>query len=253
VARVFLAGELARLPGLPELLAPEVDGPVQPLSLEGPACAVPAEDAPAYALPLGLALLGHQGARAPRLNLRRGDLAFTRDFEHIKGRVVRLALAAAVLVVLALASAGVKMFALARHEALLDKALCEAEQKLVGRCFDNFLEAESVLKGRGPGGAALPKASAVDLLAELSERVPKEVEVRFEKLDVTRDKLHLEGATSSAENVDRLVTALKASRCFADAHSGATRKRGDGKFEFSIDSGLSCLESGAREPAGGKG
>jgi general secretion pathway protein L len=253
VARVLLAGELARLPGLAELLAPEVDGPVQPLLLEGPAATIPAEDAPTYGLALALALRGHQGSHAPRLNLRRGPLAYTRDFEHVKGKVIRLAVAAALLVVLALASAGMKMFALARQGALLDKALCDAEQKLVGKCFDNYLEAESVLKGKGPGGAALPKASAVDLLAELSERVPRDVEVKFEKMDVTRDKLHLEGATATAENVDRLVSALKTSRCFGDAKSGATRKRGDGKFEFSIDSGLTCLESGAREPAGGKG
>lgn len=253
IARLLLAGELARLPGLAELLAPEVEAPVQPLVLEGPAGAIPAGDAPGYALALSLALIGHQGARAPRLNLRRGDLAFTRDFEHVKGRVVRLAVAAAALVLMALASAGVKMFALARQEKLLDDALCEVSQKLVGRCFDNRLELEAVLKGRGPGGAALPKASAVDILAELSERVPMAVQVKFEKLEVTREKLHLEGATDSAENVDRLVTALKSSRCFGDAHSGAARKRGDGKFEFTIDSGLGCLESGIREPAGGKG
>ena len=51
------------------------------------------------------------GSRAPRLNLRRGDLAFTRDFEHVKGKVVRLASYAALVVLLAIVSAGVKAFA----------------------------------------------------------------------------------------------------------------------------------------------
>jgi general secretion pathway protein L len=253
ISRLLLCGELGRLPGLPELLAPEVEAPVQPLVLEGPAATIPTEDAPGYALALSLALIGHQGSRAPRLNLRRGELAYTRDFEHVKGRVVRLAVAAALLVVLALASAGVKVFALARQERLLDAALCDAEQKLLGKCYDDYSVAESVLRGRGPGGAALPRASAVDLLAELAEKVPATVPVRFEKMEVTRDKLHLEGATDSAENVDQLVSALKASRCFGEARSGATRRRSDGKFEFSIDSGLTCLDSGARAPAGGKG
>ncbi len=103
-----------------------------------------------------------------------------------------------------------------------------------------------MLRGRGTGGG-LPRASAVDLLTELSERVPPEVQVRFEKMDVTRDKLHLEGATDAAESVDKLVTGLKTSRCFTDAHSGSARKRADGKFEFSIDSGLSCLDTGVRD------
>ncbi len=255
ITRVLLAGELGRLPGLPELLAPEVDGgAVQPLALQGPAAQeLPPEDAPAYALALSLALRGHQGLRAGRLNLRRGDLAYTRDFEHVKGRVARLALAAALLVLLAIASAGVKVFALSRQERLLDRALCDAEQKLIGKCYANFEEAQSVLRGRGSSGAALPKATAVDLLGELSERVPADVKVRFEKMDLTRDKLHLEGATDSPESVDKLVTGLKASRCFTDARSGSARRRPDGKFEFSIDSGLTCLDSGAREDAGGRG
>jgi general secretion pathway protein L len=189
VARLLLAGELGRLPGLPEMLAPEVEGAaVQPLALEGPAAQeIPAEDAPGYALAMALALRGHQGARAGRLNLRRGDLAYTRDFEHVKGRVVRLALAAALLVVLAIASAGVKVFALSRQERLLDRALCDAEQKLIGKCYPNFEEAQAVLRGHGAGGAALPKATAVDLLTELSGRVPQDVKVRFDKMDVTRD------------------------------------------------------------------
>ncbi len=254
VSRVLLAGELGRLPGLPELLAPEVEAGVQPLALAGPAAQeIPADDAPAYALALALALRGHQGVRAGRLNLRRGELAYTRDFEHVKGRVSRLALAAALLVVLAIASAGVKVFALSRQEGLLDRALCDAEQKLIGKCYPNFEEAQAVLRGKGGAGAALPKATAIDLLTELSDRVPPDVKVRFEKMDVTRDKLHLEGDTDSAESVDKLVTGLRGSRCFTDARSGGARRRGDGKFDFSIDSGLTCLEGGAREAAGGRG
>jgi general secretion pathway protein L len=249
----LIAGELGRLPGLPEILQPEVEGPVEPLSLESAtAQALPPEDAPAYALALALALRGHQGSRAPRLNLRRGDLAFTRDFEHVKGRVARLALAGAVLLVLAIASAGVKVFALSRQEALLDKALCEAEQKLIGKCYPNFEEAQAVLQGHSTG-SSLPRATAVDILAEISERVPAGLQVRFEKMEVTREKLHLEGATESAENVDKIVNGLKGSRCFPDARSGSARRRPDGKFEFSVDAGLSCLDTGAREPAGGKG
>jgi|GEM_PF-653380 len=253
VARLHLAGELGRLPGLPELLAPEVDGPVQPLVLEGPSATIPADDAPAYALALALALHGHLGARAPRLNLRRGEHAYTRDFEHLKGRVAKLAWAAAAVVLLAVASSGVKMAALSRHQAVLDRSRCEAEQKLLGKCYPSWEEAESVLRGRGAGGGALPKASAVDLLVEVADRIPADVAVKFDKIDLTREKLHLEGSTDSAENVDRMVNALKSSACFNDAKPGASRRRADGKFEFSIDTGLTCLESGVHPAGGGRG
>ncbi|HET8539680.1 MAG TPA: pilus assembly protein PilM [Anaeromyxobacter sp.] len=254
VDRLLLAGEAARLAGLSDVLAPEVEGTVAPLALAGPAAqGIPAAEAPGLALALALALRGHQGSRAPRLNLRRGALAFTRDFEHVKGKVARLGAYAALVLLLAIASAGVKYFALARQEAALDRALCDAEEKIIGRCFSNFEEAQAVLRGRGTIGEALPRVSAVDLFAELSDRVPPEVPMRLERIEVTKDKLHLQGTTEAAENVDRIVAGLKASRCFADARSGGARRRStDGKFEFSIDASLTCLEQG-REPSGGRG
>jgi general secretion pathway protein L len=254
VERLLLAGEAARLAGLADVLAPEVEGTVEPLALSGPAAhGIAAADAPGLALALALALRGHQGSRAPRLNLRRGDLAYTRDFEHLKGKVARLGAYAALVILLALASSGVKYFALVRQEATLDKALCDAEQKIIGRCFANFEEAQAVLRGRGAAAGSLPRVSAVDLFAELSERVPPEVPVRLDRIEITKEKLHVQGTTDAAENVDRLVAGLKTSRCFGDARSGGARRRGsDGKFEFSIDASLTCLETG-REAPGGRG
>jgi general secretion pathway protein L len=92
----------------------------------------------------------------------------------------------------------------------------------------------------------------VELYAELGARVGGEgaVPVRLDRVEITKDKLHLQGTTDAAENVDKITTALKASRCFADARSGGARRRSnDSKFEFSIDASLTCLESG-REAGG---
>lgn len=252
VTRLHLAGEAARLPGLAEVLAPEVEGPVAPVALAGPAEKIPAAEAPGLALALALALRGHLGARAGRLNLRRGELSYTRDFEHLKGRIARLGAYAALVLAVAILSAGVKVFALSRQESALDRALCDAETRIIGRCFPNFEEAQAVLRGKAGPGATLPRVSAVDLLAELSAKNPEGVPVRFDRIEITRDKLHLQGTTDAAENVDRIAAALKSSRCFADARSGGARRRGsDGKFEFSIDASLTCLDTGRDGAQGG--
>ncbi len=242
VRRLLLAGETARLPGLAELLAPEVPAAVEPIAFAGPVSErIPPAEAPGLALALALALRGHQGSRAPRLNLRRGDLAYTRDFQHLRGKVVRLGVYAGLVLLLALVGASAKFFALSRHETLLDKALCDVTQKVVGRCFDDFSVAESVLKGRGTPTAAIPRVSAVDVLSELAVRSPPEVTLRFDRIEITRDKLHLVGTTDAAENVDRIVAALRNSLCFVDAHSGGARRRSsDAKFEFSIDADIAC-------------
>jgi len=146
-------------------------------------------------------------------------------------------------VLLWIAGSAVEAFALARREAVIDKALCDAQTKILGKCYPDFEQAQSVLRGRGTPAAALPKVTAVEILAELAAKVPESVPVRFDRIEITREKLHLQGTTEAAENVDRLVSALTTSRCFGDARSGGARRRGqDAKFEFSIDSGLTCLE-----------
>ncbi len=163
--------------------------------------------------------------------------------------MLRLGAYAALVLALALVSATVKVVSLSHQESLLDAALCDATQKVVGRCLDNFETAEAVLRGRGTAAAAIPRLSAVEVLAELEQRAP-DVPMKLDRIEITRDKLHLQGVTDAAENVDRIVTALRASRCFGDARSGGARKRGgDGKFEFSVDSDLTC--EGAAQ--GGKG
>jgi general secretion pathway protein L len=250
VRRLLLVGEAARLSGLDAALAGDVEGAIEPLALTGPAAErIAPEDAPSFALALALALRGHQGTRAPRLNLRRGDLSYTRDFQHVRGKVARLGAWAALVVLLAVVSSGVKVFALSRQEALLDKALCDATQKLVGKCYENDELAVAALRGKGTPAASIPKNSAVDIFTELSVRSPQDVPVRYDRVEITRDKLHLQGITDAPENVDKIVTGLRASRCFGDARSGGARKRAsDGKFEFTIDSDLTC-DTGEK-PAG---
>ncbi|HEU4385296.1 MAG TPA: pilus assembly protein PilM [Anaeromyxobacteraceae bacterium] len=239
--RLWLCGGAARLPGLADLLGAEAGAPARPLALDGPGTErIPEAEAPAYALALALALRGHLGARAGRLNLRRGDLASTRDFEHLRGKVARLAVYAGLVLLLAAGSAAVKAFALSRQEKLLDRSLCEVTQQVTGKCYEDFSVAESVLRGRGTPAASIPRLSAVNVLAELAARVP-EVALKLDRIEITREKLHLQGSTDSAENVDKIVEGLRGSRCFADARSGGVRKRGsDARFEFTVDSELGC-------------
>ena len=248
--RLLLAGEAPFLPGLAEALQADVDGPIEALALAGPAVErVNPLQAPGFALALALALRGHQGSRAPRLNLRRGELAFTRDFQHVRGKVMRLASWAALVLLLAVVSSGVKVFALSRQERLLDGALCDATQKLVGKCYENDELAVAALRGKGTAAASIPKNSAVDVFLELSARTPQDFWVKLDRIEITRDKLHLQGVTDAAENVDRIVSSLRGSPCFGDARSGGARKRStDGKFEFTIDSDLTC-DTGEK-PAG---
>jgi general secretion pathway protein L len=249
VRRIVLAGGSAGIPAIAAALSAELALPVEPLRLQGPAAGrIEPGRAPALALALSLALRGWLGARFQRLNLRRGAFASRRGLEDARERVVRLSVYAGLVLLLALVAAGVQAVALRRQEALLDRSLCEVTEKVVGRCFDDFSVAESVLRGRGTLAGAIPRVSASGVLAELAARTPA-IPLRFDRIEIGRDKLHLQGTTDAAENVDRIVSALRASRCFAGARSGGARRRGsESKFEFTIDADIAC--EGAPAPAG---
>jgi len=241
VVRVVLAGGAAAWPGLAATLAGELGIAAAPLRLAGPAAAgIPEDEAPRLALPLALALRGWLGARFQRLNLRRGVLASTRSTQDVRERLQRIAVYAGLVLLLALVSTIVRVVALNRQEKLLDRSMCEVTQRVVGKCFDDFAMAESVLRGRGTVGASIPRVSAAGVLAELAARVPQ-VQLRLDRIEISREKLHLQGTTDAAENVDRIVSALRSSRCFADARSGGARKRGnEAKFEFTVDADITC-------------
>jgi general secretion pathway protein L len=90
------------------------------------------------------------------------------------------------------------------------------------------------------------------VLAELAAHTPA-VQLRFDRIEISREKLHLQGTTDAAENVDKIVSALRGSRCFADARSGGARRRGtEQKFEFTVDADVVCEGTGTPTP-GGKG
>ena len=241
VVRIRLAGGAATWPGVAAAVGDELAIPAEILRLAGPAAdAIAPEDAPRFALPLALALRGWLGTRFQRLNLRRGDLASTRSTQNVRDRLQRMAVYASLVLLLAMVSAVVKVVALNRQEKLLDQAMCEVTQRVVGKCFDDFAMAESVLRGRGTVGASIPRVSAAGVLAELALRTPP-VQLRFDRIEISREKLHLQGTTDAAENVDKIVSALRGSRCFGDARSGGARKRGnEQKFEFTVDADVAC-------------
>jgi len=247
VRRVRLAGGAAALPWLGEGLGRDLSLPVEPLRLADAIADRLGGDAARFALPLALALRGWLGPRFQRLNLRRGEFASTRNFRDTREKLTRFAVYGGLVLLLALVSSGVKVVALGRQEKLLDESLCDVTQKVVGKCFDDFTVAESVLRGRGTAGASIPRVSASGVLAELAARTPS-VPLKFDLVEITHDKLHLRGTTNAAENVDRIVSSLRSSRCFADARSGGARRRGaEAKFEFTIDADVTC--EGAPAPA----
>ncbi|WP_225410649.1 pilus assembly protein PilM [Stigmatella hybrida] len=243
VGAVVLCGGTARMPGLAEQIGRELHMPSRVLSLPNEAIsAVPAEAQPQAAQAYSLALRGQaSGAKAPRFNLRRGEFAFKGDYDYVKDKVGLLASFAATILLLLVASNVVRNSVLARREAQVDALLCATTQRILGTCETNYDRALNLLRGVESPAAALPQQSAVNLLAEVTQRIPAEVPVKLDRIQIDLERIILQGETDSSKEIDTLTTALKGHRCFKEVNPGKVEKTRDGsKVSFRLDIQVQC-------------
>lgn len=250
VSALVLCGGTARLKGIAEQLERDLHLQTRVLALPTEtSSAVPAEAQPSAAQAYALALRGQaSGAKAPRFNLRRGEFAFKGDFDYVKDKVGLLASFAVTLLLLLIASGVVRNSVLSRNEAKVDAVLCSTTKSILGRCETNYDIALNMLKGVESPAAALPKLTAVNLLAEVTQRIPAEVPVKVERVQIDLDRIILQGETNSSKEIDTLTTALKGHRCFKEVNPGKVEKTRDGqKVTFRLDIQVQCPEQAGAE------
>jgi general secretion pathway protein L len=245
VSAVWLCGGSARMPGIAEQLGKDLGLPTRVLSLPlGAASVLPEAEQPVAMQAWSLALRGQAtGAKAPRFNLRRGEFAFKGDYDYLKDKVGLLASFAATLLLLLIASGVVRNSVLARREAQVDGVLCDITQRILGSCEKNYDIALNRLKGVESPTAALPKLSAVNLLAEFTQRVPADVPVTFERIDIDLERISVRGTTDSSKQIDTIAAAIRGHRCFKEVKEGKVEKTREGnKVSFRLDIQVQCPE-----------
>jgi general secretion pathway protein L len=229
--RLLLAGVLASLPDAVERLSAEAQLPAEPVVL-------PAGDA-SGALALGLALR----AQFPRgrVNFRKGEFAFTKDLSQLRGKVIRLGVAAAVLLVLGLVLGIARLSSLGRQAAAYDDAVCTATRRILGTCTTDYRQAIGQLSGGRSRAAGIPRVSAADVLAELVANLPDGALPLLDDVEVTTTALRVRGTAESFGKVDEIVTGLRKNRCFGEIKQPRTEKARDGnKVTFSLDFPYTC-------------
>jgi general secretion pathway protein L len=245
VGSVVLCGGTARLPGLAEQLTRDLSMPVRVLALpQDAAGAVPPEQQPPAGQAYTLALRGQaSGPKVPRFNLRQGEFAFKGDYDYIKDKLGLIASFGVTLLLLLIASGVVRNSVLARREAQVDAVLCDVTERILGQCQKDYSIAINMLKGVESPAAALPRLSAVNLLAEMTSRVPADVPVKFSRIDIEMERITLRGETENSSQIDTIATALKGHRCFKEVKEGKVEKSRDGqKTMFSLDIQVQCPE-----------
>jgi general secretion pathway protein L len=174
---------------------------------------------PLWAIPLGLALRA-SGARGPsRLNFLSGPLAPARDIVSPKRVAVTIAAYLAVLLLLW----GAKTWSEVSFRESQYRALQASVRKVLSdtvpdpspstREVDQMRARVSELEERYRSLLNLSdrEVSPLQILKDLSGRIPKDLEVEFRELAIEEGRIRIEGATTSYEASERVKAEVVAS------------------------------------------
>lgn len=227
VSQITLFGGTAKLHRIDEYLSERTGIPASRLSLppeEAGAALVAGGDPVLFAPAIALALRGTAQATT-RMNFRQGEFAYRTDLRQIFGRDTR---ATAAL----LASFVVLLGATVATSITLDSRRARSLERQIASLYadvfpDDPPPSNPISAMRAAGASARERAdflgvyggnrSALDLLAELSSRVPSDLEVKFEEVSIDRRVVRIKVSAKSFEAADRLTTDLAASEPFLEA------------------------------------
>ncbi|MBJ20791.1 MAG: pilus assembly protein PilM [bacterium] len=247
-ATITLVGGSARLERIDEILARRTGLETQHLRMPADASHAnlvqgidPVLFGPALALALRLS-----GEAITRMNFRQGDLAFRQNFVDFFNRELRpTAALAAVLVVLLLVSTFATITLQNRRthrheeaaaqlysEAFPDREIAPANpsEALTGELAAAQQRAEFL-------GLFSGNRSALALLAELSNAIPSDLDVRVTEVNIDRNLIRLDVEAEGYEAADRLTDVLSETDPFQGAEVAGSIKtdRKSGGVSFNVN------------------
>jgi type IV pilus assembly protein PilM len=252
VEEILLTGGGARLTGLAGFLEDELAIPVRPLiappeTKEGPD-GLPIEvestedpEADRFVLARTIADTGARGQR--QLDLRRGEFQYKANFSVVRQRASHLIVLAASLIACVGIHATITLRRLSAEQRVLKAQLQTATKELFGETRMEATDVTAALKRSFRDEMApLPKATAFDLLDDISNHIPPadKVQIDIEDLDIKAKKTTIKGTIDSAAAVDEIVAKLKGVECFEDISKGPITEVSGGAKQFSLAIASKC-------------
>jgi Tfp pilus assembly PilM family ATPase len=245
----ILVGGGARLRGIASFLTEQLGIPAWRLTAEDTAALAGPRLGPETASPSGAGLPIDSAAMAigmaydaagghPHFDLRSGALAVKMDLSFLRAKAVPLGAATLAIAAFAVISAFADLHRLRKAERVLSARLVTESTEY----FKAPRTAQEILGlTAGEAGLAvspLPKMTAYDILLEISSKAPPKdkITLDIDKIDITDQKVDIEGTVKTSEELDLLQSELKSIKCFKEVNRGPTATEQDGvkRFKFNI-------------------
>lgn len=200
-----------------------------------------APDSEVHALAGAIALAAAGGSR--EIDFRRGPFVYRANFSILRQKAGHLVMLAAALVLAVGIDLGAKSSSLGAERKSLDKELNSATQELFGKPRDDAQAVTELMrKGFREDLAPLPKATAFDLLDQISRKVPPADKVKLDvsELEIRPKKTFIKGTADTAAAVDEIAAKLKEIDCFDEVTKGAITEVSDGGKQFTLNVTSKC-------------
>lgn len=199
---------------------------------------------------LALALRGVAAARMPRINFRRGEFAFTGDVEKIGGTFRHAAIAAGLIFVLGSAYFGIKYTVLSKRLQGLNSQIAERVSKVLPSPPKQLTSPDQALRllkaeeakvtDRIKKLSAIERVFVLDILKDLSERIPGrgEIKLDIDDFNFKGDRVRFSGSVDTFDAPDKIQKSLEDSALLEKVTKGNVRKgvRADEvKFEMTLN------------------
>ena len=252
---VLITGGTGRLKGLPQFLEGELGVPVRFLAVrssaemrpvakagdDGESPVVEADESSSYALGTAIALAASRGGK--EIDLRRGPFLYRASFSVLRQKAMHLTVLIVGMLIAIGLDVGAALTNLGSERKDLDQQLKTATQELLGQPNDDA-KAVTLLVSKGfkEELAPLPKATAFDLLDQISRKVPSDYQIKLDimELDIRPKKTFIKGTVDSAAAVDDIGAKLKEIDCYEDVSKGAITEVSGGGKQFTISINSKC-------------
>lgn len=194
-----------------------------------------------YDRALALAL---QGAKKPIVNFRREAFAKQRSVFASRRPLIAAAACAALLVVIGLGFLGYDYRQLQQRDRILAEEMAAIYTSTfpgVTKIQDPYAEMQARVKSaQGPGASApllVAEKRVLNLLADISRRIPADLDLRVSRLSIDREAVLIRGTTATFNAVETIKSSLSASPRYKSVQivsATADKDKKDGAIRFEI-------------------
>jgi general secretion pathway protein L len=200
-----------------------------------------ASESSSFALATAIGVAASGGGR--EIDLRRGPFVYRASFSVMRQKAAHLGLLAAAI----LFWWGLDVFAalsnLGTERKALDARLKTATQELFGAPrLDARAVTQTVKKGFKEELAPVPKATAYDLLDQISKKIPPADRIKLDisEIDIKAKKTFIKGTVDSATAVDEIAEKLKEIECYDEVTKGTVTEVAEEAKQFTLNVGAKC-------------